>query len=131
MLLNIILVAFWLTGVLAVVLTGLDLMNDMLRSRKYRIANRVDSEQRRLQKSIQALEHQEMPPPYEHDNCAMCREFHQVKSLEYPDIIEIETMDGTGAVLFKTVSPPPMMYDPEIVGQLIDVRPAEYDRIRR
>jgi hypothetical protein len=128
-LLDIILVAFVLTGILAVVLTGLDLMNDMLRSRKYRIANRVDSEQRRLQKSIQALEHTEMPPPYEHDNCAMCREFHQVKSLEQPDLweeYEVQSMDGV--TLFKFAE---RRYKDSVVGQPLDVRPAEPETIRR
>jgi hypothetical protein len=74
-------------------------------------ANRWD----RTKKNIQRLEHTEMPPPYDHVNCAMCREFHQVKSLEYPDIIEIQTMDGTGAVLFKTGSPPRAIAQPETI----------------
>jgi hypothetical protein len=97
-------------------------------------ANRWD----RTKKNIQRLEHIEMPPPYDHVNCAMCREFDQVKSLEQPDLWEeyvVEEMSGGPVAILRhrrpvyIPDPPPMMYDPEIVGRPLDVRPAEYDYI--
>jgi len=92
--------------------------------------------QKRLTANIMRLEHQEMPPPYDHVNCHTC---DTTLIQDYPDEAqydeyEVQLMSGPVKILKtrRTVyipDPPPMMYDPEIVGQPLDVRPAEYDYI--
>jgi hypothetical protein len=82
----------------------------------------------KTKKNIQRLEHIEMPPPYDHVNCAMCREFDQVKSLEDPDLLEeyeVQSMMGS-VTLFKLAE---RRYKDRAIGQPLDVRPAEYDYI--
>jgi len=100
-------------------------------------ANRWD----KTKKNIQRLEHTEMPPPYEHVSCYTCdcsTIDRMLMPQDYEDPWEeyvVETMEGGPVAILRhrrpvyIPDPSPMMYDPEIVGQPLDVRPAEYDYI--